>query len=70
MASILRREGLDGIDPKLDATIQALTLARDACSIPIIRILSDSTGALLISTKVHFPPLRGDRLVIPMIHVV
>ena len=82
MALILRREALNGIDPTLDAIIQALNLATldasikaldlawDTCSIPAVRILSGSTGTLLIKARVHVSPLRGDRLVILIIHVV
>lgn len=52
-----RQRGRGGVHPALDASIQKLNLANNACGIPPARAVFGSTSVLLITIKVHFSPL-------------
>jgi hypothetical protein len=63
MASTSQRpEGRDGALPALDVSIQALSIAKDACGIPPAQIAFGTAHVLLIVIRVRSPLLSDDEL--------
>ena len=61
------QKGREGALSTLDALIQVLSLAKDACGVPPAQIALGSAVVLLTMIRVRFPLLREDRL---LTHVV
>ena len=56
--SAQQQEGLDGVLAALDVLIQALSLAKDACSIPPAQAAFGSASVVLTKIRVLFPLLN------------
>jgi hypothetical protein len=67
MASSQLPKGHDSVLTALDLLIQAINIAKDACSIPPAQVTFGSASVLLAMIRVRFSLLRDDKL---LAHVV